>query len=204
MGIRVFMLVEYHNENGKGSVAKCITPPFKCLSLTHSGLQVLNKRVHIYPRETRVENRPQQCLGHVEGLSEGMCSPHYLITIKMVTDWIHLEFGIDEEKDGGDEDVDVERLEEALVLTFWEDGYLLLPTVNSNTPLEMLKQVLRVYVWEIHSKCSSYGCCASLTIVISEFQKLSGRIPWVAIWANHDTHVVKKCQQTKYALDDPS
>jgi hypothetical protein len=29
MGVRVFMLVEYRNEHGKGSVAKCVTPPFE-------------------------------------------------------------------------------------------------------------------------------------------------------------------------------
>ena len=43
-----------------------------------------------------------------------------------------------------------------------------------------------------------------LTILISEFQKLSGRIPWAAIPANNDAHIVKKCQRTKYTLDDPS
>jgi hypothetical protein len=28
MGVRVFMLVEYRNEDGKGSISKCVTPPF--------------------------------------------------------------------------------------------------------------------------------------------------------------------------------
>jgi hypothetical protein len=133
-----------------------------------------------------------------------MCSPHCLVAIKMVTDEACIEFGSDDEKDGGDEDEEAERPEEALVLAFREDRYPLLPAVNSNTPLEMLKQILRVYVREVRSKCSSSGYWASLTTVISEFQKLSGRIPWAAIRANNDAHMMKKCQRTKYTLDDPS
>ena len=120
----------------------------------------------------------------------------------MVTDQIHLEFGSDDETDGGDDDVEAEKPEGALVLEFRDDRYPLLPTIDSNTLLEMLKWVLRVYVREVCSKCSSSGCCASLTILISEFQKLSGRIPWAAIRANNDTHIVKKCQWTKYTLDN--
>ena len=122
----------------------------------------------------------------------------------MVTDQIHLEFGSDDETDGGDDDGEAEKPEEGLVLAFRDDGYPLLPAIDSNTLLEMLKWVLRVYVWEVHSKCSSSSDCALLTILISEFQKLSGRIPWAAIRANNDAHIVKKCQQTKYTRDDPS
>ena len=133
-----------------------------------------------------------------------MCSPHYPVTARMVTDQIHLEFDSDDETDGGDDNGEAEKPEEALVLAFRDDGYPLLPTIDSNTPLEMLKRVLRVYVREVRSKCSSSGRCASLTILISEFQKLSGRIPWAAIRANNDAHIVKKCQRTKYTLDDPS
>jgi hypothetical protein len=40
--------------------------------------------------------------------------------------------------------------------------------------------------------------------LLSDFQNLSGRIPWVAIQANNDTHIVKKSQRGKYTLDDPS
>ena len=119
-----------------------------------------------------------------------MCSPHYPVTTRMVTDQIHLEFGSDDETDGGDDDGEAEKPEEALVLAFRDDGYLLLPAIDSNTPLEMLKWVLRVYVQKVCSKCSSSGRCASLTILISEFQKLSGRTPWAAIWANNDAHIV--------------
>ena len=115
-----------------------------------------------------------------------MCSPHYPVTVTMVTDQIHLEFGIDDEKDGDDEDKEVEEPEEVLVLAFQDNRYLLLLAVNSNTPLEMLKQVLRVYVWKVCSRCSSSGHCELLTILISEFQKLSGRILWAAIWANNE------------------
>ena len=133
-----------------------------------------------------------------------MCRPHYPVTARMVTDQIHLEFDSDDETDGGDDNGEAEKPEEALVLAFRDDGYPLLPAIDSNTPLEMLKRVLRVYVREVRSKCSSSGRCASLTILISEFQKLSGRIPWAAIRANNDAHIVKKCQRTKYTLDDPS
>jgi hypothetical protein len=71
----------------------------------------------------------------------------------MATDQICIEFGIDDEQDREDDD-EPEQAEEALVLAFRnEDGYPLLPAVNSNTPLDMLKRILRVYVREVRSKC---------------------------------------------------
>ena len=38
-----------------------------------------------------------------------------------MTNQIHLEFGSDDETDGGDDDVEVEKPEEALVLEFQDD-----------------------------------------------------------------------------------
>jgi hypothetical protein len=39
---------------------------------------------------------------------------------------------------------------------------------------------------------------------MTEFQKLPGRIPWAAIRANNDAHLIKKSQRGKNVLDDPS
>lgn len=46
--------------------------------------------------------------------------------------------------------------------------------------------------------------CPPLIKSIAEFQHLSRRIPWAAIRANNDAHLVKKFQHRKYILDDPS
>jgi hypothetical protein len=47
----------------------------------------------------------------------------------------------------------VDQTEDILVLTFWkEDNYFLLPVIDSDTPLEQLKHMLRVYTGEVWSK----------------------------------------------------
>ena len=53
LDIRVFMLMEYHNENRKGSVAKCVTPlfqmsPFNTFQATATGLK--QKGLHLPKR----------------------------------------------------------------------------------------------------------------------------------------------------------
>ena len=81
-----------------------------------------------------MEDGPQKHLGHVEGLGGRYVQPHYPVTGRMVTDQIHLEFGSDDETDGGNDDGEAEKPEEALVLAFRDDGYPLLPAIDSNTP----------------------------------------------------------------------
>ena len=57
MGVRVFMLVEYHNENGKGSVAKCVTPPFQMSSFnTFRATGLKQKGLHL-PKRNQIGGR---------------------------------------------------------------------------------------------------------------------------------------------------
>ena len=84
--------------------------------------------------------------------AEGIHRLDCLITVKIVADQMRIEFGSDDGEDG-DDDEEADRVEEGLVLAFRsEDKYPLLPAVNSNTPLDLLKRVLRVYVREVQSK----------------------------------------------------
>jgi hypothetical protein len=86
----------------------------------------------------------------------GICHLDFLITTKLVADQIGIDFGIADEEDSDDDDDDeeVDRPEQALVLAFRsEDGYPLLLAVDSNTPLDLMKRILRVYVQEVRSEC---------------------------------------------------
>jgi hypothetical protein len=64
-----------------------------------------------------------------------------------------VEFLADDDDDGEEDNDEADRAEDRLVLTFRkEDNYPLLPAIDSNTPLEQLKRLLRVYAGEVRSK----------------------------------------------------
>ena len=69
------------------------------------------------------------------------------------TNRILVEFLADDDDDGEEDNDEADRAEDRLVLTFRkEDNYPLLPAIDSNTPLEQLKRLLRVYAGEVRSK----------------------------------------------------
>ena len=86
------------------------------------------------------------------------------------------------------------------------DRYPLLPKFDSNTPLEHLKHLLRVYVGHVRSECSPlFSNPVILQKSNPEFQNIFGRrIPWTSIRASNDAHVVQKSQHNQYTLEDPS
>jgi len=72
---------------------------------------------------------------------------------QICTNWILVEFLADDDDDGEEDNDEVDQAEDRLVLTFRkEDNYPLLPVIDSNTPLEQLKHLLRVYAGEVRSK----------------------------------------------------
>jgi hypothetical protein len=72
---------------------------------------------------------------------------------RICTNRILVEFLADDDDDGEEDNDEADRAEDRLVLTFWkEDNYPLLPAIDSNTPLEQLKRLLRVYAGEVRSK----------------------------------------------------
>lgn len=72
---------------------------------------------------------------------------------RICTNRILVEFLADDDDDGEEDNDEADRAEDRLVLTFRkEDNYPLLPAIDSNTPLEQLKRLLRVYAGEVRSK----------------------------------------------------
>jgi hypothetical protein len=75
------------------------------------------------------------------------------IFVKLLTNWNAIDY--DNNDEDGDNDDEGERGEDALVLARRkEDNYPLLPAFDSNTPLDVLKRILRVYVREVRSMYS--------------------------------------------------
>ena len=72
---------------------------------------------------------------------------------RICTNRILVEFLADDDDDGEEDNDEADRAEDRLVLTFRkEDNYPLLPAIDSNTPLEQLKCLLKVYAGEVRSK----------------------------------------------------
>ena len=59
--------------------------------------------------------------------------------VELLLTRVLLDYADDDDKEEGGEEDD-------LVLSYWEeDGYPLLPAINSNIPLDQLKHLLRIY-----------------------------------------------------------
>jgi hypothetical protein len=88
----------------------------------------------------------------------------------------------DDEGHGEDDDEAVRGLE----LDLWdEDRYPLLPDFDSNIPLNVLKRILRVYVWEVQSKFL-------MVVWLFSVSYSHSRIPKV-VWSNLlDIHLARQ------------
>lgn len=84
---------------------------------------------------------------------------HFFYFVELLTNKEHIDYDDGGVEDDNDEEAD--KGEDALVLACREtDKYPLLPPINSNTPLDVLKRILRVYVREVRSKSRETRLCA--------------------------------------------
>jgi hypothetical protein len=93
---------------------------------------------------------------------EGLGGRYALLQfVELLTNQKHIDYDGDGDDDD-DNDDEAEKGEDTLVLARREnDKYPLLPPINSNTPLDVLKRILRVYAREVRSKSSETRFCAS-------------------------------------------
>jgi hypothetical protein len=100
---------------------------------------------------------PRNFLDMWKDWAEGTNCFHF---VELITNQEHIDY--DNGGDEDDNDEEAEKGEDALVLARREnDKYPLLPLINSNTPLDILKRILRVYVREVRSKSRETQLCAS-------------------------------------------
>src|SRR5882762_8110998 len=116
-----------------------------------------------------------------------------------------VDFDDDDDDDDGADD-EGEQGEETLVLALRKsDRYPLLPKFDSNTPLEHLKHLLRVYVGHVRSESSPlFSNPVILQKSNPEFKNLFGRrIPLTSIQATNGVHFVSKSQPNHFLSKTP-
>ena len=84
---------------------------------------------------------------------------HFFYFVELLTKKEHIDYDDGGVEDDNDEEAD--KGEDTLVLACCKtDKYPLLPPINSNTLLDVLKRILRVYVQEVRSKAWEIRLCA--------------------------------------------